>query len=296
MLNAEKNKKHVHGLTLLLVIALSGGNILAAPAGGRPQNHDRQGWKTPANPQQSFRMEQPARQSRGVVVNTQPKHNPVQPVNHFRNHTPQIVKPAPVAAPRNIMQLPARKPVIVQHPIKIQSPPRAVIRPSNYNVTLWFTNNSGLRLSVILTRSINGTGYHGPRGEYYSCLPTSQQLNFLYGTTTVIKEPATVTVWISNDNGSQTPVVLTKSGSGFTGPSGEYYSCLPTEQQLRAVYGLKLAETQAPRETAVVWIQNSDGSQTSVTLTVDGENYVGPSGEYYAGLPTEQQLKAVYGS
>lgn len=50
-------------------------------------------------------------------------------------------------------------------------------------------------------------------------------------------EHTTVTVWITNSNGSQTSVSLQKSGPGFVGPRGEYYTNMPTEKQLRMVYG-----------------------------------------------------------
>jgi len=46
-----------------------------------------------------------------------------------------------------------------------------------------------------------------------------------------------VTVWITNSNGSKTPVKVTKSGPGFKGPRGEYYESMPTEEQLKQVYG-----------------------------------------------------------
>jgi hypothetical protein len=46
-----------------------------------------------------------------------------------------------------------------------------------------------------------------------------------------------VTVWITNSNGSLTSVSLRKSGPGFVGPRGEYYPNMPTEKQLRIVYG-----------------------------------------------------------
>ncbi len=45
------------------------------------------------------------------------------------------------------------------------------------------------------------------------------------------------TVWITNSNGSQVPVTLTKDGPGYIGPRGERYPQRPTEQQLRTVYG-----------------------------------------------------------
>jgi hypothetical protein len=47
------------------------------------------------------------------------------------------------------------------------------------------------------------------------------------------------TVWITNSNGSRTPVLLRKAEGGqYVGPRGEYYSSRPTEQQLRAAYGM----------------------------------------------------------
>ena len=53
----------------------------------------------------------------------------------------------------------------------------------------------------------------------------------------VVVEPTTVTVWITNSNGSQTSVSLRKSGPGFIGPRGEWYPNMPTNEQLRMVYG-----------------------------------------------------------
>ena len=46
-----------------------------------------------------------------------------------------------------------------------------------------------------------------------------------------------VTVWITNSNGSRTAVKLTRSGCGFIGPRGEWYPTMPTNHQLRVVYG-----------------------------------------------------------
>jgi hypothetical protein len=60
----------------------------------------------------------------------------------------------------------------------------------------------------------------------------------------VVVEPAppiiqnsTVTVWITNSNGSQTSVPLTRQGRGYLGPRGEYYDQMPTNEQLLVVYG-----------------------------------------------------------
>jgi hypothetical protein len=53
----------------------------------------------------------------------------------------------------------------------------------------------------------------------------------------VTVDSSTVTVWITNSNGSQTAVKLTRSSPGFTGPRGEWYPKMPTNEQLRMVYG-----------------------------------------------------------
>lgn len=50
-------------------------------------------------------------------------------------------------------------------------------------------------------------------------------------------EQSVVTVWITNSNGSKVPVRLRRSGPAYIGPRGEIYSTLPTEEQLRPVYG-----------------------------------------------------------
>ncbi len=44
-------------------------------------------------------------------------------------------------------------------------------------------------------------------------------------------------VWITNSNGSQVPVRLAKNGPAYIGPRGEIYNQLPTQDQLRQVYG-----------------------------------------------------------
>jgi hypothetical protein len=45
----------------------------------------------------------------------------------------------------------------------------------------------------------------------------------------------------------------------------------------------------------VIEIHNSNGSITPVKLKRDGSVYVGPKGERYEELPTEEQLKPIYG-
>ncbi len=57
----------------------------------------------------------------------------------------------------------------------------------------------------------------------------------------------------------------------------------------------QIANIQAQQNVITVWITNSNGSQTPVKLTKDGPGYIGPRGERYASMPTEEQLKQVYG-
>ena len=47
--------------------------------------------------------------------------------------------------------------------------------------------------------------------------------------------------------------------------------------------------------TTIINVKNSNGSYTPVTLRRVGNQYAGPRGEYYPGLPTEEQLKVAYG-
>ena len=47
----------------------------------------------------------------------------------------------------------------------------------------------------------------------------------------------TVTINITNSNGSITPVVLRRQGNIYIGPKGEQYMTLPTAAQLKPIYG-----------------------------------------------------------
>ena len=51
------------------------------------------------------------------------------------------------------------------------------------------------------------------------------------------EEQNTVTVWITNTNGSKIPVKLRKDGPNFIGPRGEVYQSMPSEESLKMVYG-----------------------------------------------------------
>jgi hypothetical protein len=57
----------------------------------------------------------------------------------------------------------------------------------------------------------------------------------------------------------------------------------------------RLNSVEAQANTTVVQIQNSNGSMTPVVLHRSGNQWIGPRGESYSNLPTEAQLKPVYG-
>lgn len=208
---------------------------------------------------------------------------PVEPVYVYPPRRVVYVEPAPVyVAPAPVVV--TQPTTVVEKTVVVQTP-----APSPAEVAVvWITNDNGSKTEIKLTRTSEG-GYKGPRGEYYATMPSEEDLKILYGVRSVQAKPANFTVWITNDNGSQTPITLTPSGSGFVGPSNEYYPTMPTEEQLRAQYGLK---TNAPAEnTVTVWVEDN----LPIVLTKQGDEYVGPKGEHYAAVPTKEQLKMIYG-
>ncbi|MCD6392986.1 MAG: hypothetical protein J7M40_05715 [Planctomycetes bacterium] len=110
----------------------------------------------------------------------------------------------------------------------------------------------------------------------------------------VVQDP-TVTVWISNANGSQSPVVLTQDGPWYIGPRGERYFGMPTAEQLRAAYGLNYNTVAIESADVVVYITAANGARIPVKLIATADGYIGPKGELYIEMPTEQQLRMIYG-
>ncbi|MHC4364467.1 MAG: glycine zipper domain-containing protein [Planctomycetota bacterium] len=54
---------------------------------------------------------------------------------------------------------------------------------------------------------------------------------------TIRQEMNTIMVKVTNSNGSIIQVPVRRQGVGYVGPRGEYYDKLPTEDQLRPIYG-----------------------------------------------------------
>ncbi len=55
-------------------------------------------------------------------------------------------------------------------------------------------------------------------------------------------------------------------------------------------------EDDEDEDEVVIQIRNDDGSETEVVLKRKHGTYFGPQGEHYDRLPTEEQLKPIYGS
>jgi len=56
-----------------------------------------------------------------------------------------------------------------------------------------------------------------------------------------------------------------------------------------------IVSTIVPGAAVVINVPNSRGGYTPVTLTRQGNGYIGPQGEYYEGNPTVDQLRVLYG-
>jgi hypothetical protein len=59
------------------------------------------------------------------------------------------------------------------------------------------------------------------------------------------------------------------------------------QQEMRSI--------QQQQNSELVNIRNSNGSVSTVRVTRSGVGYIGPRGEYYDHLPTEPELRPVYG-
>jgi len=98
---------------------------------------------------------------------------------------------------------------------------------------------------------VNGVTYYVNNGVYYiytqygyQAVATPAAVSApVIQTSAVTAAPATIssddsfTINIPSSKGGYTSVVLKKSGNGFIGPQGEFYSEFPKVSQLQAMYG-----------------------------------------------------------
>ncbi len=56
----------------------------------------------------------------------------------------------------------------------------------------------------------------------------------------------------------------------------------------------EMAAIRAEQNNVTVWITNSNGSTQPVQLRRSGPGYIGPRGEYYPQMPTNEDLEKLY--
>ena len=106
-------------------------------------------------------------------------------------------------------------------------------------------SNAGSLLAGVVIGSVLQSSWAAPPPRQvvhtrtvYVNTPT-REVHYLPQTTTTVTVPSpTEKVWVMNSNGSMIPVELRRAGGGnYIGPKGEYYAGLPTNEQLRKLYG-----------------------------------------------------------
>ena len=78
-------------------------------------------------------------------------------------------------------------------------------------------------------------------------------------------------------------------------PTGAAQTPAPSVASAPAIDSTKSFANLPGDSAVVINVPDKNGSFTPVTLLKHGKGYIGPQGEFYAGHPTVDQLKALYG-
>ena len=84
-------------------------------------------------------------------------------------------------------------------------------------------------------------------------------------------------------------------GAAVGGGAGYMLGNEGDKKKGRARTDAEIAALRTEQNTATVWVTNTNGSKISVKLFKSGPNYIGPKNEIYDHLPTEEELRPVYG-
>jgi len=85
------------------------------------------------------------------------------------------------------------------------------------------------------------------------------------------------------------------TGAAIGGGAGYILGNESDKKKARARTDQQTADLRSGQDIVSVMITNSNGSQSEVKLRRSGLNYIGPRGEVYQTMPTEDQLRQVYG-
>ena len=92
--------------------------------------------------------------------------------------------------------------------------------------------------------------------------------------------------------GGESSDILT--GAAIGGGAGYVMGNESDKKKTQQQTDQQIAQIRAEQQIVSVWITNSNGSKTEVKLRKSGPNYIGPKGETYPSMPTEEDL-SVYG-
>ena len=93
--------------------------------------------------------------------------------------------------------------------------------------------------------------------------------------------------------GGESSDILT--GAAIGGGAGYIMGSESDKKKTQQQTDQQLAQIRAEQQIVSVWITNSNGSKIEVKLRKSGPNFIGPKGETYSSMPTEDQLRPVYG-
>lgn len=83
-------------------------------------------------------------------------------------------------------------------------------------------------------------------------------------------------------------------GAGLGAGAGYMIGNERDKKKTKAKTDAELAQLRSEMNNVTVNVTNSNGSKSQVLLRKQGVGYVGPRGEYYDHLPTDEELKPIY--
>jgi hypothetical protein len=138
---------------------------------------------------------------------------------------------------------------------------------------------------------VGGTPYYFCGGYYFR--PYSTGYVIVPAPVAAVATPAPQTQGTGSGTQQQSSSITTEQ----TSPSSVQLQSLNTAgEEPKTASGAIAQPKPALKDTATINIPNSKGGFTPVKLVKHNNGYLGPQGEFYAGHPTVDQLRALYGN